>query len=148
MLSPEQEKTYTRDELDLFNLIDQPVWVFDIVKKAMWFANTAAVELWSAISLQDLLERNFSDDMSEATARRLDDYLEKFRQGERLKDQCTYAKKPTETGHHDLFLCLVAMCESQSCLLVQSCSLCKHRDFLSQWTRPENGGNNSLWHPH
>lgn len=90
MLTPEQEKTYTRDELLLFNLIDQPVWVFDIVKKAMWFANTAAVELWSAKSLHDLLERNFSDDMSEATARRLDDYLEKFRQGEQLNDQCKF----------------------------------------------------------
>lgn len=90
MLSLEQEKTYTRDELQIFNLIDQPVWCFDIVKKAMWFANTAAVELWSAKSLEDLLERNFSEDMSEATARRLDDYLVKFKRGERLKDQWTF----------------------------------------------------------
>lgn len=119
MLSPEQEKTYTRNELDLFNLIDQPVWVFDIVKKAMWFANRAAVELWSAKSLQDLLQRNFSDDMSEATARRLDDYLEKFRQGDRLKDQCTYAPNIHNLPCSFLVSISCEPCESQSCLQTQ-----------------------------
>lgn len=91
MLSPDQERTYsTRDDLLLFNLVPQPVWVFDIVKRQMWFANTEAIELWSAKSLDDLLARNFSDDMSEATARRLDDSLVKLRKGEHIKDQWTF----------------------------------------------------------
>lgn len=89
-LTIDQERTYSRLDLQVLNLIEQPVWVFDVIKKAMWFANTAAVALWSAESLDDLLARNFSDDMSEATARRLDDYLVKFVGGERLTDQWTF----------------------------------------------------------
>ena len=134
MLTPEQEKTYTRNELGLFNLIDQPVWVFDIVKKAMWFANTAAVELWSATSLQNLLERNFSDDMSEATARRLDDYLVKFRQGERLNDQCTYSVilQNACQVNVSIFGRLVPF------LTTLLAILSTRRDVLSQWTRSQN----------
>ena len=91
MLSPAQERTYQRDDLQCFELlVDQPVWIFDIVKKAMWFANAAAVELWSATSLDELLARNFANDMSDATEQRLNRYLQKFRQGERLKDQCKW----------------------------------------------------------
>jgi CheY-like chemotaxis protein len=80
------------------HLVDQPVWVFDIVKRAMWFANPAAVTLWNASSIEDLLGRNFKDDMSEATANRLDGYLEQFQtsfdssssQPHIIKEQWTY----------------------------------------------------------
>lgn len=139
MLTVEQEKTYTRDELGLFNLIDQPVWVFDIVKKAMWFANTAAVELWSASSMQDLLQRNFSDDMSESTAQRLDDYLEKFRQGERLNDQCKCVGNPCQKA--------MLVCRSFTHLSVMI-NLEKQRDLLSKRQGTQNSGDNSLWYPH
>jgi PAS domain-containing protein len=71
-------RTYSHADLQALNLLDQPVWIFDIVRKAMWFANTAAVELWSAPDLPTLLARDFATDMSEATANRLDDYLLKF----------------------------------------------------------------------
>ena len=74
----EELRTYSHADLQALNLLDQPVWIFDIVRKAMWFANTAAVELWSAPDLPTLLARDFATDMSEATANRLDDYLLKF----------------------------------------------------------------------
>jgi PAS domain-containing protein len=74
----EELRTYSHADLQALNLLDQPVWIFDIVRKAMWFANTAAVELWSAPDLPTLLVRDFATDMSEATANRLDDYLLKF----------------------------------------------------------------------
>ena len=44
----------------------------------MWYANDAAVELWSAKSLDELLQRDFGSDMSESTKTRLDDYLSQF----------------------------------------------------------------------
>ena len=71
-----------RSHFELFNLLDQPVWIFDIVRRCMWWGNKAAIELWSAESLEDLLARNFAEDMSDATKNRLDDYLLKFSQAE------------------------------------------------------------------
>jgi len=71
-------KCYQRQDLHALNLVDDPMWVFDLVRKSMWYANDAAVQLWSAKSLADLLARDFRTDMSEATATRLDDYLLKF----------------------------------------------------------------------
>ena len=81
---------HRRHDLKSLNLLDQPVWVFDIVKRQMWYANDAAVELWSAKSLKDLLARSFKDDMSEATKARLDEYLIKFAKGEQVVDQWTF----------------------------------------------------------
>ena len=77
---------YTRDDLKLFNLLEKPVWVFDIERKAMWWANNAAIELWSADSLDSLLNRNFAD-MSEATVRRLADYVETFKKHKSVNEQ-------------------------------------------------------------
>jgi hypothetical protein len=53
----------------------------------MWWANNAALELWNADTLESLLSRNFADDMSEATERRLADDMEKFKKQERVTAQ-------------------------------------------------------------
>ena len=89
-VAPTQEETRPASYVDqshfeMFNMLDQPVWIFDIVKRCMWWANSAAVELWSAESLEDLLARNFAEDMSDATKNRLDDYLLKFSQNSKVK---------------------------------------------------------------
>jgi hypothetical protein len=78
---------YTRRDLRAFNLLTEPIWVFDIERKAMWWANNAALDLWNADSLDALLSRNFADDMSEATEIRLAEYIEMFRMGEVLTEQ-------------------------------------------------------------
>lgn len=91
-LHREQRTSYSREDLHALNLVDQPIWVFDIVRRAMWYANDAAVELWSAKSLDELLKRDFSTDMSEATKHRLDDCLFKFSSDENcvVKEQWTF----------------------------------------------------------
>ncbi|KAL7580561.1 hypothetical protein ACA910_003685 [Epithemia clementina (nom. ined.)] len=75
-----------------FNALQHPVHVFDIVHKRMFWANHAAVQLlWHAPDLPSLLARDFATDMSEATERRLHDYLRRFANGESLiRDQWTY----------------------------------------------------------
>jgi signal transduction histidine kinase len=92
--SPDQtKKCYSRQDLEAFNLLNHPVWVFDIQNKAMWWANTSALKtVWSAESLEALLERNFSD-MSAATERRLLDYLDRFEKGEQITDSWTFYPK-------------------------------------------------------
>ena len=84
-------KVYTRDILTVFDLIEHPVWVFDITMKSMWWANTAALTLWNSDSLDELLHRNFKD-MSDKTERRLAEYLVKFQTqpGFKIKDQWTF----------------------------------------------------------
>jgi signal transduction histidine kinase/DNA-binding response OmpR family regulator len=59
---------YTRDDLHCMNMLLRPIWVFDIDKKAMYWANTAAIEqVWNAESLDELLQRDYASDMSEMT---------------------------------------------------------------------------------
>jgi hypothetical protein len=82
-------KSYDRNELEILNRLETPIWVFDIEKKCMWWANKAGLELWNAPDLESLLSRNFVDDMSDATASRLADYLEKFKRGASLFEQAS-----------------------------------------------------------
>jgi hypothetical protein len=72
---------YQRDDLSPFNLLSQPVWVFDIENKSMWWANDSALDLWNADSLESLQQRDFAEDMSDATASTLVDYLATFKKG-------------------------------------------------------------------
>ena len=54
-------RNFTSEDLELFDVLERPVWIFDI--KSMWWANTAAVALWNADSLEALLSRDFASDM-------------------------------------------------------------------------------------
>lgn len=94
---------YTRGDLQVFNLLDRPIWVFDIENKAMWWANNAAIELWNADSLEELLARDFADDMSDSTRVRLTEYCELFKLGEKVVEQWTFypaGKGPTTVEMH------------------------------------------------
>lgn len=51
-----------RDELRLLDLVSLPIWVFDLDAHKMWWANRAALSLWRAQSLDDMLARDFSSD--------------------------------------------------------------------------------------
>jgi PAS domain S-box-containing protein len=84
-----RDRIYTREGLEAFNLLEHPVWVFDIEEKGMWWANDSALVLWNADTLESLLQRSFSEDMSEATERRLAEYLVKFRKGGTVQEQWT-----------------------------------------------------------
>ena len=84
-------RIFQRSDLEAFNLLtNHPVWVFDVERRAMWWANDAAVNLWSAPTLESLLARDFGSDMSESTNQRLQEMMIKFRRGERSTDQVGY----------------------------------------------------------
>ena len=61
--------------------IERAVWVFDIDRQRVHWANPAALDLWQAASLDDLRERDMGADMSTAVARRLQQYQQDFHQG-------------------------------------------------------------------
>ncbi len=79
-------------DLLIYNRLTTPVWIFDIAHMRMWWANIAALDLWSADSLEELLQRDWSD-YSEATAIRLQSYLPKFQQGQSVTEQWTFYPK-------------------------------------------------------
>jgi len=118
------EKTYSRADLESWDLLDQPTWVFDIVTRSMWFANTAAVQLWSAPDLPSLLARDFKADMSTATAQRLDNYLQQFNadpQGARVREQWTFYPNNGANGPQTVVLSSRGICieEGRMAMLCQ-----------------------------
>ena len=77
---------YSHDDLKVLNLFDHPMWIFDIVKETMYWANTAALPFWNATSLQELVNRDYSSDMSETTRRKNHDNLQRAQNNERWED--------------------------------------------------------------
>lgn len=83
---PAHKEFYCREDMALFNALEHPVYVFDILNKSIWWANTEAVKMWNADCLESLLERDFASDMSEASEKRMLDYLRRFEKGERARE--------------------------------------------------------------
>jgi hypothetical protein len=81
-LSSAQRRVYSKDHLEVYDLLGSPIWVFDIENKAMWWANEAACYLWSATDNESLCKRDFASDMSKASERSMNNWLEKFALGE------------------------------------------------------------------
>lgn len=75
--------------LSTFDLLQNPIWVFDIEKLQMRWANQKSLQLWNASTQQELVSRNFSD-MSESTLIRLQTYLHQFQQSKTLSEQWTF----------------------------------------------------------
>lgn len=70
-------------------MLQHPVWVFDIEKKAMFWSNKEGLKIWNAKSLAELLARNFADDLTEATDRRMQDQMNRLSRGEIMKESWT-----------------------------------------------------------
>ncbi len=60
------------------NLIALPVWIFDTDRRRVHWANTAALRVWAAESVDELQARDMGSDMSESVARRLVQYQSDF----------------------------------------------------------------------
>jgi diguanylate cyclase (GGDEF)-like protein/PAS domain S-box-containing protein len=76
-------------DLNAYDRLQTPIWIYDIENLQMWWANQAALYIWNANSREELLSRDFSD-VSEATRIRLQSYLREFRQGEKIAENWTF----------------------------------------------------------
>jgi len=65
------------------------LWLFDIEKVAVLWANPAGLKLWNADDLESLRRRDLKSEISGPVLTRLHDYLERFRQGERILETWT-----------------------------------------------------------
>jgi diguanylate cyclase (GGDEF)-like protein len=76
--------------LQALNLVRTPVWVFDIDRRRVHWANDAALVVWRAASLQELCSRDMGADMSPTVATRLAQFQADFcRHDARFNEQWT-----------------------------------------------------------
>ncbi len=66
-----------------------PVWVFDIDRSRVVWANDPALEVWAATSAEELLARDLSTDMSTSVRGRLQQYQSGFGNGVHFDEQWT-----------------------------------------------------------
>lgn len=81
-------RVFTAQQLEVLDVLIHPVWIFDIDHRCMRWANSSALEMWNAKSIEELQNRSFQD-MSDSTLTRLKEYQIKFEQGQRVVDQWT-----------------------------------------------------------
>jgi signal transduction histidine kinase/CheY-like chemotaxis protein len=72
-----------------FDGLRRPIWIFDDVRKRKVYANRAAVALWGAASLEELLARDFSD-QSPAVRVRMADIAKRVQQGAAVEERWTF----------------------------------------------------------
>ena len=87
---------FTTTTLKAYEWLDTPMWVFDLGRRRMVWANAAGVTFWDAASLDELRSRSFAD-LSEATVTRNLAVMAEHRAGRTVHEQWTlYPKgKPT-----------------------------------------------------
>ena len=78
----------THDELALFDMVDAPMWVFDIESHCMWWGNVAALKFWNCDSVDALIAKDYSDD-SNTVKIRLRQTVANMKPGESTRDSWT-----------------------------------------------------------
>ena len=76
------------DLLAAYEWLDTPLWVYDLDRRCMHWANRAGVDFWSANSLEELIARDFSD-LSESAVTRLRNVMGEHASGRTTRDQWT-----------------------------------------------------------
>lgn len=59
----------SHEELQLYELIPNVVWLFDLDKHGWWWGNQAAIDFWGLGSLQELIDKDLSGDTQGARDR-------------------------------------------------------------------------------
>ncbi|MEC6795731.1 bifunctional diguanylate cyclase/phosphodiesterase [Photobacterium sp. S4TG1] len=65
--------------------LQNPIWVFDVDNKKILWANDKSLRLWEATSIEELLNRDFGQDMSAAAAATLLEYQQTFKLNKTIK---------------------------------------------------------------
>ncbi len=76
-----------------FSNLTTPVWIYDTLNDKVWWANDSALKLWEAETLEELCQRDFSVDMSDAMKLLLVNYLDDFQIGHKHSQWWTLRPK-------------------------------------------------------
>lgn len=79
-----------RSELEDFELIPSPVWIFDLGNYKFWWTNKAGLDFWNVKEVQDMINKDMSTD-SEGTRLRMEQVYDKAATlGESTESWTTY----------------------------------------------------------
>ncbi len=87
----------THEELRLYELIPNVVWVFDLDKHGWWWGNSAAVEFWGLECLQQLIDKDLSGDTQGARDRTLQTFELAAKDGLTVDPWTTYPNGKPKT---------------------------------------------------
>lgn len=80
---------YRTQEFEVFNLLQHPIWVFDVEHPRMLWANTQALRVWNAPNLESLLTRDFTD-VSSATQVRMKELWQQLQLQKVIQEEWTF----------------------------------------------------------
>ena len=81
-----------RSAIRKYDALRTPIWVFDVERHGMWWANKSALKFWDAKSLEELLERDYSSD-SDTVRQRLRQIVETTFVGDSVTETWTLYPK-------------------------------------------------------
>ncbi len=87
----------THEELRLYELIPNVVWVFDLDKHGWWWGNSAAVKFWGLECLQQLIDKDLSGDTQGARDRTLQTFELAAKDGLTVDPWTTYPNGKPKT---------------------------------------------------
>ncbi|MBY4678976.1 GGDEF domain-containing protein [Marinobacterium sp. CAU 1594] len=80
----------SHDELTLYELIPDVVWIFDLDKHGWWWGNQAALDFWGLQSLDELINKDLSGDTQGARDRTLQTFELAVKNGLTIDPWTTY----------------------------------------------------------
>jgi len=89
----------SHDELALYELIPNVVWIFDLDKHGWWWGNEAALKFWGLEKLDDLVNKDLSDDSQGARDRTKQTFDLAVKQGLTIDPWTTYPGGKPKTLH-------------------------------------------------
>ncbi|PST97182.1 GGDEF-domain containing protein [Photobacterium iliopiscarium] len=73
--------------------LQNPIWVFDVDNKKILWANDKSLDLWEMTSIEELLDRDFSQEISAAAVATLLEYQQTFKSHQTIKTWWRFTPK-------------------------------------------------------
>jgi len=89
----------SHDELRLYELIPNVVWIFDLDRHGWWWGNQAAIDFWGLKTVDELINKDLSGDTQGAKDRTAQTFELAARQGLTIDPWTTYPNGKPKTLH-------------------------------------------------
>jgi signal transduction histidine kinase len=83
-------RALTRADLEPYELLQTPVWIYDLDRLRPWWGNAPALALWSVRDVDAWIERHRAEPPSAGALRRLEAYRARFARGETVSEQWSF----------------------------------------------------------
>ena len=122
------------EQLEAFDLLVHPVWIFDFIQRRNRYANTEGLKLWNSSSLEEFLNRDMSQ-ISPAAEARTQHAQDTVEAGKTVEEQWTfYPKGQAKTVHLTMTGLRLSHEEDHCCILMYAVPLVK-QDLLNESLR-------------